>query len=239
MVNIALFVKVFDQICRSRSESEVFDDFLDICICCLSGQQYEEEYLSVIKKYQKEEVLLFSELFAVMVNLMDADSQGSTDCLGEFFQQHITRGRNGQYFTPDTVCDFMGQILIDEETIGKTIMDPACGSGRMLLSTAKCSRNNIFFGADIDKRCSKMAAINLCLNGLIGEIAWMNSLSLEHWGGYEIFRDSRRLNVPTIRKLLPGEGYICQHPIQKEDKAEASEEAVPKETGGKQIEIEF
>ena len=215
MLDITPFVKTFNELCYGSDESKVFEDFLDICICCLSGQRYEDEYLSIIKRYSKEKIDLFVTLFSQMVMIMDNDGTGLTDCLGEFFQNHITKGKNGQFFTPPHVTDMMAQMTLGEETKEKTIMDPACGSGRMLLSAAKVSRRNYFFGADCDNRCSRMAVINLCLNGLVGEVAWMNSLTLEHWGGYEIFYDKERMYVPTIKKLNPNEGVLANQTFSK------------------------
>jgi type I restriction-modification system DNA methylase subunit len=101
----------------------------------------------------------------------------------------------------------MAAITIEPGLINKTIQDPACGSGRMLLSAAKIERNNYFFGADIDNRCCKMTVINMCLNDLQGEVAWMNSLSQEHWGGFSV---NRKFGViPTITKLNAGEGILA------------------------------
>jgi type I restriction-modification system DNA methylase subunit len=40
------------------------------------------------------------------------------------------------------VTDMMAQMTVGEEAKEKTIMDPACGSGRMLLSAAKVSRQS-------------------------------------------------------------------------------------------------
>jgi type I restriction-modification system DNA methylase subunit len=212
--DIKNFYSLFNKIVYGKSETEVFEDFLDICICCLSGQRYEEQYLSIIKKYKREQVDLFCELFVEMVLIMNNNDSGLKDCLGEFFQSNITRGASGQFFTPEHVCDFMAAITMDTETTkDQTIMDPACGSGRMLLSAAKISRHNYFYGADIDNRCCKMAAINLCLNGLTGEIAWMNSLSVEHWGAYSIYLDEKRQYVPTIKKLNANEGIVYIHSI--------------------------
>jgi hypothetical protein len=248
MLDISSFTKTFNQLCYGSDESKVFDDFLDICICCLSGQRYEEEYLSIIKKYSKEKVDLLVTLFSQMVIIMDNNGTGLTDCLGEFFQQRITKGQHGQFFTPPHVTDFMAQIVTDEETVRQTIMDPACGSGRMLLSTAKVSRRNYFFGADLDNRCSKMCAINLCLNGLLGEVAWMNSLTLEHWGGYEIFYDEKRMYVPTIKKLNAKEGILAQQKFKYDEEEKpfqvtpiSKEEVKSKGTSvqGSQIKMDF
>lgn len=231
--SILNFQKEFEKLSYGKSEDAVFSDFLDIVICCLSGQQYEDEYLAIISRYPQDKTTQFSHLFAEMVFLMDNEGVGLKDVLGEFFSMHITKGKNGQFFTPEHVCDFMAAITIDETTTkGKTIQDPACGSGRMLLSAAKISRHNYFYGADIDKRCAKMAAINLCMNGLTGEVAWMNSISFEHWGGYSIYLDENRFYVPTIKKLEAQQGYIYNHSMmelstmieQKQEKQKQEEE---------------
>jgi type I restriction-modification system DNA methylase subunit len=68
----------------------------------------------------------------------------------------------------------------------ETILDPACGSGRMLLAAAKINRHNTFFGADLDGTCCKMALINMLLNSLQGEISHMKSLSKEFFRGYKV-----------------------------------------------------
>jgi tRNA G37 N-methylase Trm5 len=74
----------------------------------------------------------------------------------------------------------------DPLEIGQKVLDPACGSGRMLLAAAKRNRQALFFGADLDITCCKMALLNMLLNSLTGEIAHMNSLSNEFFTGYKI-----------------------------------------------------
>jgi type I restriction-modification system DNA methylase subunit len=68
---------------------------------------------------------------------------------------------------------------------GQRILDPACGSGRMLLAAAKLNRYAIFHGADLDLTCCKMSLVNMMLNSLTGEIAHMNSLSNESFTGFK------------------------------------------------------
>ncbi len=211
---ILKFEKEFEKLCYGKSEDEVFNHFLDIIICCLSGQQYEDEYLAIIGIYSKDKITGFCDLFAELILIMDNDGNGLLDYLGEFFTKHITKGRNGQFFTPIHVCDLMAAITIEQGMTSKTIQDPACGSGRMLLSAAKIERNNYFFGADIDNRCCKMTAINMCLNGLEGEVAWMNSLSQEHWGGFSVKKKFGL--IPTIKKLNAGEGILANKKVSNE-----------------------
>lgn len=214
MTEITQFTRLFDRISHGHGYSSTFTDFLDASICCLSNRAYEEEYLAIAKRYGKDRMLLMSELFAVLVTQMDNEGQGLVDVLGEFYQQHISMGKLGQYFTPETITDFMASITGVEGLSGKSIQDPACGSGRMLLSAAKnIGRNNTFYGADLDPVCCRMAAVNLCLNGLVGEIAWMNSLSQEHWGGYQIRIERFSVGLcPVIKKLSAGEGLLAAEP---------------------------
>ena len=239
------FTKLFNQLAHRHSYLEVFNDFLDMVIYALANQQYEEEYKQVISKYNKQEQNQFAYLFAEMVLLMDDKGNGFVDCLGEFFMVNITRGRNGQFFTPTSVTDFMAQIVGDEPPVtNKTICDPACGSGRMLLSFAKSnSKDNWFFGADLDHTCVKMCVINLCLNGMKGQVAHMNSLSLDMYGVYEIYLDAARFYIPTIRKM-PVEQSVFYH--EKEaflkahfEKQETAKHRDSKETNSNQIVLDL
>jgi type I restriction-modification system DNA methylase subunit len=210
IADIKKFTATFNKIAHSKSEENVFTDYLDMVICALSAGKYEEEYLSIVKRYKKEEVNLFCELMAEMLIVMDNHGAGLVDCLGEFYQQYIGNSRLQQFFTPQHICDFMAQIIMGEDTTaGKIIADPCCGSGRMLLSAAKVNRNNIFSSSDIDIRCVKMCTINLCLNRLQGEVHHMNSLSGERWGGFAIeIIHHGHIRVPVITKLKADEGKL-------------------------------
>lgn len=74
--------------------------------------------------------------------LMRQLKRNCTDILGHIFTEEITRGENGQFFTPETVCQFMAQIMVPEPTEEVfTYNDPCCGSGRMLLAMQKLAPN--------------------------------------------------------------------------------------------------
>lgn len=137
---------------------------------------YEEEYLQTIAKYkacnlQHEFPKAFAHLTMEMEDRVSASF--GNDVLGEFFEQHISNGRNGQFFTPNTICQFMASIVhadgITESALNQPlrILDPACGSGRMLLASHRThGPGHEYYGIDIDLSCAKMAALNLFLNGV-------------------------------------------------------------------------
>jgi hypothetical protein len=134
-------------------------------------------------------------LLGKLVTLMEETRE---DILGDIFQGAITRGQNGQFFTPDSICTLMAKLAATddaregaeiqegseetreaESSATKTVADPCCGSGRLLLAAARENRNRYFVGQDIDHRCVKITAINLALWNLYGKVIWGNSLTLE------------------------------------------------------------
>ena len=186
MNNINEFKKLFDQIAYGHNASIVFDDFMKICICAFSRNiltglsNYEDEYLEIIKPYIKSgKIEKIPHLLAIMIDYMETEKDNSSgnDLLGSFYEQELSKGRNGQFFTPFHICKFMAQITEGEEQKSLNVLDPACGSGRMLLAHSKNSnsRHN-YYGIDIDPMCVRMATINLFLNGLKGEVLCGNSL---------------------------------------------------------------
>ncbi len=197
MENISSFKTLFEKAAYGSHYAKAFDDFLTMCICCFSinpetkMSNYEEEYLSIIKPYIANNTLkFFPELLASMIIYMEEnkDNLQWNDLLGDFFQQEITHGRNGQFFTPFHVTDFMAQTVKGKETKSLNVLDPACGSGRMLLAFGKQSSiPHNYFGVDIDPLCTKMTAINLFLNGLKGEVICADALFPDNFSlGYRI-----------------------------------------------------
>ena len=192
----------------------VFSDMLTMIICGFSMQKQEELYFETIKPYKKSEVITFADAFASLVVEMTGDARlndpvgqgsGMVDVLGEYFMEFLSFGRNGQFFTPMHICDMMARM---NNPVHEThrILDPACGSGRMLMSMAKLNRFAMFYGADCDSNCAKMTVINMCLNSMYGEVAWMDSLANRWYAGWKIERTI--YGIPCIRKISEKESEI-------------------------------
>lgn len=191
--NTSSFAESILKISHRFSLAHVFDDFLTMTIAAFSQNPqtnlswYEEEYLKTIEKYKDSDLrFYFQDALGHLVFEMN-DCLGSSegnDVLGEFFEQHISNGRNGQYFTPYHICKFMTEINYavipdGEEKQVLRILDPACGSGRMLLAAHHTiGPGHEYYGIDIDLVCVKMAAINLFLHGMWNsEVMCANALS--------------------------------------------------------------
>ena len=171
----------------------VFDDFLSMSIAACTQNLltrkswYEDEYLETIAKYKDSELRHeFPKAFAYLITEMEEciGSSLGNDILGEFFEQNISNGRNGQFFTPYPICQFMASITYTDRISGSEtkdslkILDPSCGSGRMLLAAYQVNGpGHEYYGIDIDRTCAKMTALNLFLNGMWNsEIMCANSL---------------------------------------------------------------
>lgn len=201
------FAQYMQQLARRNSISNVFTDFLEMTVCALSMGAMEDRYLEIVRRYDKSETELMAEAFGALVMEMDNNGEGLRDVFGDFFMEHISFGHNGQFFTPESICDHMARM---NEPIadGARVLDCACGSGRILMAAAKVNRNALFYGADVDRNCAMMCAINFCLNGMFGEVAWMNSLSNHYYGGWQI-RPYPGYGNPYLVQITESESVIC------------------------------
>lgn len=178
--SISSFTETILSISRRFSISQVFEDFLTLTIAActqnpaLRISYYETEYLETIRKYKDLDLRhKFPKALACLIEEVEARNESSlgNDVLGEFFEEHISNGRNGQFFTPYPVCQMMAAMVASTPPENSNeplrILDPTCGSGRMLLA-ARCvgTGQREYYGIDIDQTCVKMAAVNLFFNGM-------------------------------------------------------------------------
>lgn len=202
------FVKTIEPLTRRHDRGKVFNDFLTAAICSFhrtniqtqlqeKDEANEDLYMATISKYKKDEINTFPKLSGIFIKSVYDDPY--SDILGEYFTEHVTKGQNGQFFTPSSICELMARMQAEPNTVeGKTVADPACGSGRLLLAFAKHNPANHFYGTDNNNTCAKMTTLNFFINGLRGEVAWMNTLSMEWYGGWEI--NNNGLGILPIEK---------------------------------------
>ncbi len=191
---------------RRHGLHQVFTDFLEMVVCSLCLGAQEEHYLEVVSRYEKPEAYQMAEALGALTIEMDNHGEGLLDCFGDFFMEHLSNDYNGQFFTPQNLCDMMAQMTYPKG-FGTRIADCCVGSGRTLMAAAKINRNAFFYGADNDRKCCLMSVINFCLNGMLGEVAHMNSLSNEFYAGWTIELHPEH-GTPYVRCIDADESYI-------------------------------
>lgn len=213
-IKVKELIKLYTELSNKKDYQTVFSDFLDVCLYFLSAGMLQEDYKRIGDKYSSEDVSSFTKMFLLLGDV----STEFEDILGEIYMEYVSRGQHGQYFTPVHVADMLALCSgADSLRPEQSICDPCCGSGRMLLSSAKfCARNNnnrrpYCCGSDLDLTCVKMTVVNMMLNSIPGEIVWMDTLALEHWRSYHI--DLILINgfwLPTLKITGAGETTFIQ-----------------------------
>lgn len=195
------FLRVFNQLTNRHRSWDVWRDFITMYACALSNpvdkEHYDEReslYLRIIKKYNKQEQPLFSELAAHTVMALEENPE--QDFLGSIFMSlNLGNQHNGQFFTPYHVCELMAEVTM-QDVVSKiekdgiiTINDPCCGAGATLIAGIHAARkrlekagynyqNHVLVVAqDIDMTVALMCYIQLSLLGVAGYIKIGNSLT--------------------------------------------------------------
>ena len=200
------FSKVMQMVSSSHGLDQVFSDFLEMTVCSFQMGADEEHYFRTIKRYKTPQLYNMAEALAYLIIEMDGNGTGYVDVLGGFFEEYISHGHNGQFFTPMPICEMMARLQGPIEP-GAVIADCACGSGRTLMAAASLQPAARFFAADVSRNCALMTAINFCLNGMFGEVNWMDSLSNHWYGGWRIELHPTGL-TPYLRKITEDESFM-------------------------------
>lgn len=195
-----------NMLAHKYDKGQVFEDFLQIIVCCLQMGRAEELYFKTIKKYSRDELQYFSLAFASLVDEMTRKEL--QDPFYGWFEQNLLNAGSGQFFTPRPVADLLAQLeyiptvdKADKTDNDKRIYDPCCGSGGLILACAKKDRNRYFVAADISYTCCLMTLVNMCLYSLSGEVLHMDSLSSDTcWHRWLVIVDSFT-KLPTIYEV--------------------------------------
>ncbi len=193
---------------RGYNSYDVFEDWLDLMLYAL--MRNDEKYLKIVAHYRNDdemgrrEIDLFKNAFHL---LLDGMAQVNEELLGEIYMEwSISKKRTGQFFTPCNVAKVMAEITAPYE--GDKISDPACGSGVLLIQTAKlltaehCDTAT-FYARDLDLTCVKMCALNMCFFNLNAQIECGNSLTMEH--PRAVYRTVRSYLGGSIVEINPAE----------------------------------
>ena len=147
----------------------------------------EASYMKLVKKIGKKQTRELSEMLSHVANSLD---QGLCDVLGQIYMDAgFSNMKGGQVFTPWPICQLMAKSTISLE-VSKPVyllMEPACGSGALVLAAADVIDSNKPFSeclwadaTDSDVICQRMAYIQMSLVGVPGVVRHGDSLANEY-----------------------------------------------------------
>jgi type I restriction-modification system DNA methylase subunit len=153
--------------------------------------------MEIVKRYQPDEVKLFPEMLATLVDELEDDPE---DILGKTYHELELHNKwSGQYFTPFPLCRAMAKMIVGDaaDTQNKiaehgflSASEPACGSGAMVIALAlELREQGVNYqqqlhvtAVDVDAKCVHMTYLQLALLHIPAVVVHGNSLSLEEYG---------------------------------------------------------
>jgi hypothetical protein len=201
------FRQILECISHRHDIRRVFDAFTRFAACALAVQTREAEYLEEAKRWEKPEMDLFAEAFALLV--VEMENQPFEDVLGDCYMEFALSKKgqqwHGEFHTPKPVCDLIARMTLGNvESLPAegpiTICEPACGSGAMILSFAEACPPEIrrrlrVTAIDINRTACDMAFVNTTLWGVPTRVIHGNTLSGEYWAAWS--------NIHYIAPWLP------------------------------------
>lgn len=229
------FAKTLNNITQRHHTSKVFDDFLQMAVCCYSLGKSEDLYLERAKSYDTDELKGFGHaLGALIMEHEKTNGLEWNDFLGSYFEEFGQyNSKMGQFFTPVSLCKMMAQIVKPEvKEYRATVNDPSCGSSRNLIAHAQMHPNNRFnffyLGQDLDQRCCLMSVLNFVMFGMSGVVIHMNCISLEIYRGWRIYLPETGLGVHPLT-VDQCKYHLFNYETEKQPKEEIIERQIKTE----------
>lgn len=201
--------KVLNRI-QGHDNYTVIRDFFEISAIAVRNNidyskerdSYEQRYLSIVKKYRKEDLEVFVEALAVFQGWIYKAMNGDIpfrDFAGEIYMDSGTsNGKAGQFFTPYHVSHLMAECNFDKDKLKAeiaadpdhviTIAEPTCGAGGLIVAAIDVLNDaginyawNAFVDCgDIDARCVHMTYLTLSLLGVPAVVRRGDALTLDY-----------------------------------------------------------
>ncbi|MCD8032050.1 MAG: type I restriction-modification system subunit M [Bacteroides sp.] len=97
---------------------------------------------------------------------------GDIDILGDAYEYMISQfaagagKKAGEFYTPQEVSYILAEIVTTGKTRLKDVYDPTCGSGSLLLRTAKSGRADVIYGQEKNPTTFNLCRMNMLLHGV-------------------------------------------------------------------------
>lgn len=112
----------------------------------------------------------------VLVNLQGIDfglnEAEDIDILGDAYEYMIGQfaagagKKAGEFYTPQEVSEILSEIVVTGKTRLKSVYDPTCGSGSLLLRTARGGSADTIYGQEKNPTTFNLCRMNMLLHGI-------------------------------------------------------------------------
>lgn len=158
--------KVLDSIERSTMGAESEDDF---------DHLFEDLDLTSTKLGRTSEAKnkLIAKILVHLDSIDFAISDSESDVLGDAYEYLIGQfaagagKKAGEFYTPQAVSSILAKLVTNGKSRLKSVYDPTCGSGSLLLRVAKeVEHVSDFYGQEMNRTTYNLARMNMILHGV-------------------------------------------------------------------------
>ena len=124
MIEIKPLSKEFERFAYEQTLRTAFNELLDWTLLPLKQFDTADDQISALESFRTHPKV--NELTTLITMIGDL-SEDLSDPIGELYMDAISNGHNGQYFTPQPICDMMALMSIGKHSLsGKALCSYAC-----------------------------------------------------------------------------------------------------------------
>ena len=178
-----LFTSIIDAIKRKENIIPSLERSLKRIEDSTLGQESEDDFGGLFsdidlaspklgKTTDDKNTLISNVLIALNGIDFGADEATQIDILGDAYEYMIGQfaagagKKAGEFYTPQEVSQILAEIVTTGKARLKNVYDPTCGSGSLLLRTAKNGKADCIFGQEKNPTTFNLARMNMLLHGV-------------------------------------------------------------------------
>lgn len=136
------------------------------------GHLFEDLDLTSTKlgKSEEDKNALIAEVLYHLDNIDFNLSDSNSDILGDAYEYLISQfasgagKKAGEFYTPQQVSTILAKIVTSRKDKLRSVYDPTCGSGSLLLRVAREARVADFYGQEMNRTTYNLARMNMILH---------------------------------------------------------------------------
>ena len=177
--------ELFSEICKKGTKEYILDDLNSIfrnIEQSTMGTESEDDFNALFEDIDLQSTKIGKTVGArneVIVNILqkldDIDfklKEIDSDVLGDAYEYLISKfasgaGKSaGEFYTPQQVSTILSKIVTTGKQKIKSVYDPTCGSGSLLLRISNECEVNDYFGQELNRTTYNLARMNMILHDI-------------------------------------------------------------------------
>lgn len=121
---------------------------------------------------EKQKNATIVEVLSLLSEIDFQLEDSKSDLLGDAYEYLIGEfaagagKKGGEFYTPAQVSRLLSQIVVGDKKRIKSVYDPSCGSGSLLLRIGDYSQVSTYFGQELNPTTYNLARMNMILHGV-------------------------------------------------------------------------